>query len=78
VWSTGSTNPHNKEGDATFDGKEHAAEQPESTVNLSPSSSALSGEQDDITKKKDKGKIPVDYLTRNRDFNEDFEHYSKD
>nr|GFB01331.1 putative ribonuclease H-like domain-containing protein [Tanacetum cinerariifolium] len=41
-------------------------------------SSALSGEQDDITKKKDKGKIPVDYLTRNRDFNEDFEHYSKD
>nr|GEV16811.1 hypothetical protein [Tanacetum cinerariifolium] len=23
VWSTGSTNPQNKEGDATFDGKEH-------------------------------------------------------
>nr|GFD27122.1 retrovirus-related Pol polyprotein from transposon TNT 1-94 [Tanacetum cinerariifolium] len=50
------SNPSNKEGDATFDGKEHAAEQPESIVNLSPSSSALSGEQDDITKKKDKGK----------------------
>nr|GFA60407.1 retrovirus-related Pol polyprotein from transposon TNT 1-94 [Tanacetum cinerariifolium] len=34
----------NKEGDATFDGKEHNLEKPEYTVNLSPSSSALSGE----------------------------------
>nr|GEX64065.1 hypothetical protein [Tanacetum cinerariifolium] len=58
VWSTGSTNPQNKEGDATFDGKQHAAKQPELTVNLSPSSSALSREQDNITKKKDKGKSP--------------------
>nr|GFA51468.1 hypothetical protein [Tanacetum cinerariifolium] len=33
VWSTGSTNPHNREGDATID-----AEKPESTINLSPSS----------------------------------------
>nr|GEZ67300.1 putative ribonuclease H-like domain-containing protein [Tanacetum cinerariifolium] len=61
VWSTGLTNPQTKEGDATFDGNEHDAEKPESTVNLSPSSSALSGEQDDMTKKKDKGKSPVDY-----------------
>nr|GEX99607.1 hypothetical protein [Tanacetum cinerariifolium] len=38
VWSTGSSNPHNKEGDAAFDGKEHDAEKPESAVNLSPSS----------------------------------------
>nr|GEU71633.1 ribonuclease H-like domain-containing protein [Tanacetum cinerariifolium] len=73
VWSTGSTNPQNKEGDATFDGKEH-----ESTINLSLNSSALSGEQDDMTKKKGKGKSPVDYFTGNRDFNEDFEDYSKD
>nr|GFC51325.1 hypothetical protein [Tanacetum cinerariifolium] len=65
-------------GDATFDGKEHDAEKPESTVNLSPSSSALLGEQDNITKKKDKGKSPVDYFTGNRDFNKDFEDYSKD
>nr|GEX27251.1 ribonuclease H-like domain-containing protein [Tanacetum cinerariifolium] len=72
VWSTGSTNPQNKEEDATFDGKEH-----ESTVNLSPSSSALSGEQDDMTKKKNKGKSHVDYFTGNRDFNEDFEKYSE-
>nr|GEZ93553.1 ribonuclease H-like domain-containing protein [Tanacetum cinerariifolium] len=78
VWSTGSTNPQNKEGDATFDGKEHDAEKPESTINLSPSSSALSGEQDDMAKKKDKGKSPVDYFIGNRDFNKDFEDYFED
>nr|GFB07825.1 hypothetical protein [Tanacetum cinerariifolium] len=61
------TNPQNKEGDTTFDGKEH-----ESTVNLSPSSSALSREQDDMTKKKDKGNSHVDYFTGNRDFNKDY------
>nr|GEW66605.1 hypothetical protein [Tanacetum cinerariifolium] len=65
-------------GDATFDGKEHDAEKPESAVNLSPSSSALSGEQDDMTKKKDKGKSPVDYLTGNRDFNAVFDNFSED
>nr|GEU34572.1 retrovirus-related Pol polyprotein from transposon TNT 1-94 [Tanacetum cinerariifolium] len=78
VWSTGSSNPQNKEGDAAFDGKEHDAEKPESAFNLSPSSSALSGEQDDITKKKDKGKSPVEYFTGNRDLNADFEDYSED
>nr|GEX02523.1 hypothetical protein [Tanacetum cinerariifolium] len=78
VWSTGSTNSQNKEGNATFDDNEHSAEHPESTVNLSPSSNALSGEQDDITKKRDKGKSHVDYFTGNRDFNEDFEDYSED
>nr|GEU66250.1 hypothetical protein [Tanacetum cinerariifolium] len=40
VWSTGSSNLQNKEGDATFGGKEHDAEKPESAVNLSLSSSA--------------------------------------
>nr|GEU36654.1 uncharacterized mitochondrial protein AtMg00810-like [Tanacetum cinerariifolium] len=68
----------NKEGDAAFDGKEHDAEKPESVVNLFPSSSALSREQDDMIKKKDKGKSPVKYLTGNRDFNADFEDYSED
>nr|GEX22163.1 putative ribonuclease H-like domain-containing protein [Tanacetum cinerariifolium] len=76
--SLGKFEGKNKEGDATFAGNEHSAEHPESTVNLSPSSSALSGEQDDITKKRDKGKSHVDYFTGNRDFNEDFEDYSKD
>nr|GEV23543.1 ribonuclease H-like domain-containing protein [Tanacetum cinerariifolium] len=70
--------PKNKEGDATFDGKEHDAEKPESTVNLSPSSSALSREQDEMIKKKDKGKSHVKYLTGNRDCNADFEDYSED
>nr|GEZ15164.1 ribonuclease H-like domain-containing protein [Tanacetum cinerariifolium] len=78
VWSTSLTNPQNKEGAATFDGKEHDAEKPESTVNLSPSSSALSGEQDNITRKKNKGKSHVDYFTGNKDFNEDFEDYFED
>nr|GFD35299.1 hypothetical protein [Tanacetum cinerariifolium] len=61
VWSTGSSNPQNKEGDATFDGKENDAEKPESAVNLSPSSCALLGEQDDMTKKKDKEKKDIAY-----------------
>nr|GEV19501.1 putative ribonuclease H-like domain-containing protein [Tanacetum cinerariifolium] len=78
VWSTSSSNPQNKEGDAAFDGKEHDAEKPESAVNLSPSSSALSGEQDDMTKKKDKGKSPVEYFTGNKDLNANFKDYSKD
>nr|GEV19512.1 hypothetical protein [Tanacetum cinerariifolium] len=63
VWSTISSNPQNKEGDAAFDGKGHDAEKPESAVNLSPSIIALSGEQDDMTKKKDKGKSHVEYFT---------------
>nr|GFD08036.1 hypothetical protein [Tanacetum cinerariifolium] len=78
VWSTGSSNSQNKEGDVAFDGKEHNAEKPESAVNLSPSSSALSGEQDDTTKKKDKEKSHVEYFTGNRDLNADFEDYSED
>nr|GEY86644.1 hypothetical protein [Tanacetum cinerariifolium] len=57
---------------------EHDAEKPESAVNLSPSSSAQSGRQDDITKKKDKGKSPVEYFTGNKDSYVDSEDYSKD
>nr|GFA84093.1 hypothetical protein [Tanacetum cinerariifolium] len=68
----------NKEGDVAFDGKEHDTKKPESAVNLSLSSSARSGRQDDMTKKKDKGKSLVEYFTGNRDFNADFEDYSED
>nr|GEW38935.1 uncharacterized mitochondrial protein AtMg00810-like [Tanacetum cinerariifolium] len=78
VWSTGSTNPQNKEGDAAFDEKEHDAEKHESVANSSPSSSALSGEQDDMTKKRNIGKSPIEYFTGHRDLNENFEDYSKD
>nr|GEW95441.1 putative ribonuclease H-like domain-containing protein [Tanacetum cinerariifolium] len=78
VWSTGSSNPQNKEGEAAFDGKEYDAEKPESAVNLSPSSSALSREEDDMTKKKDKGKSHVEYFIGNRYFNAYFENYFED
>nr|GEY29205.1 hypothetical protein [Tanacetum cinerariifolium] len=40
VWSIGSLNLQNKEGDVAFDGKEHDAEKPESAVNLSPSTNS--------------------------------------
>nr|GEU65896.1 hypothetical protein [Tanacetum cinerariifolium] len=40
MWSSGSTNPQNYDGDAAFDGKEHDVDtkKPESEVNVSPSS----------------------------------------
>nr|GEY71097.1 putative ribonuclease H-like domain-containing protein [Tanacetum cinerariifolium] len=78
MWSTSSSNPQNKEGDDAFDEKEHDAEKPESAVNFSLSSSALSGEKDDMTKKKDKGKSHVKYFTGHKDLNADFENYSED
>nr|GEV26337.1 ribonuclease H-like domain-containing protein [Tanacetum cinerariifolium] len=76
--TAGNQSNSNAERDVTFDGKEHDAENPKSAVNLSPSSSALSGEQDDMTKKKDKGKSLVDYFTGNRDFNAVFDDFSKE
>nr|GEV76972.1 hypothetical protein [Tanacetum cinerariifolium] len=64
VWSFGSINPQNNDGDAAFDGKESDfdAKKPESEVNVSPCSSAQSRKQDDKTKKKAKGKSPVDTI----------------
>nr|GEU49525.1 hypothetical protein [Tanacetum cinerariifolium] len=58
MWSSGSINPQNNDKDAAFDGKEHDfdAKKPESEVNVSPSSSAQSGKQDDKTNKEAKGK----------------------
>nr|GFB07257.1 ribonuclease H-like domain-containing protein [Tanacetum cinerariifolium] len=58
VWSFGSTNPQNTDGDAAFDEKKH-----ESEVNASPSSSAQSKKHDDKTKREAKGKSPVDTNT---------------
>nr|GEX76323.1 putative ribonuclease H-like domain-containing protein [Tanacetum cinerariifolium] len=53
LWSSGSTNPQNNDGDATFDGKEHDfdAKKPESDVSVFPSSSAqdLSAEFEDCS-----------------------------
>nr|GEU97279.1 ribonuclease H-like domain-containing protein [Tanacetum cinerariifolium] len=66
VWSTSSSNPQNKDEDATFDGKEHDVDtkKPESAVNVSLTSSAQLGKQDDMTKKKAKGKISPIPTTR--------------
>nr|GEY99177.1 retrovirus-related Pol polyprotein from transposon TNT 1-94 [Tanacetum cinerariifolium] len=71
-------NKPNIAGDAAFDRKEHDAEKPKSAVNLSPSYSALLGEQDGMTNRKDKGKSHVEYFTRNRKLNAGFKDYSKD
>nr|GFC77388.1 hypothetical protein [Tanacetum cinerariifolium]GFC77452.1 hypothetical protein [Tanacetum cinerariifolium] len=53
VWSSGSSNPQNNDGDAAFDEKEHDfdAKKPESEVIVSPSSSAQLRKQDDKTMK---------------------------
>nr|GEZ19010.1 hypothetical protein [Tanacetum cinerariifolium] len=69
---------NSRTGDASFDDKEYDAEKPESAVNVSPTTSALSGEQDDNTNKRDKGKSPVESFIGNRDLNTDFKDYSKD
>nr|GFB83667.1 retrovirus-related Pol polyprotein from transposon TNT 1-94 [Tanacetum cinerariifolium] len=68
----------NKDGDAAFDGKEHEVDtkKPEFVVNVSSSSSAQSGKQDDKTKKKDKGKSFVNSFTRNKDLSAEFEDHS--
>nr|GFA22657.1 putative ribonuclease H-like domain-containing protein [Tanacetum cinerariifolium] len=75
LWSSGSTNPQNNDGDATFDGKEPDidAKKPESEVNVSPSRSAQSRKQDDKTKKEAKGKSPVESCTGYRDLSAEFE-----
>nr|GEV68558.1 hypothetical protein [Tanacetum cinerariifolium] len=68
----------NKDGDAAFNGKEHKVDtkKHESAVNVSPSSSAQSGKQDDKTKKKVKGKSSVESFTGNRDLSAEFEDHS--
>nr|GFA53947.1 copia protein [Tanacetum cinerariifolium] len=78
IVSFGSSNPQNKDGDAAFDGKEHEVDtkKPESTVNVSPSSSAQSGKQDGKTKKKAKGKSIVESFTENKDLIAEFEDHS--
>nr|GEX43529.1 retrovirus-related Pol polyprotein from transposon TNT 1-94 [Tanacetum cinerariifolium] len=78
MWSSGSTNPHNNDGDAAFDGKEPKFDKKkrEYKVNVSLSSSAQSRKQDDKTKKEAKGKNPVESFTGYRDLSAEFEDYS--
>nr|GEU91962.1 hypothetical protein [Tanacetum cinerariifolium] len=79
VWSSGSTNPQNYDGDDAFDEKEHDfdAKKLEFEVNVSPSSSAQSGKQDDKTKKKAKGKSHVESSTGYRHLSAEFEDCSE-
>nr|GEU55661.1 hypothetical protein [Tanacetum cinerariifolium] len=78
VWTSGSTNPQNNDGDAAFNGKEHDfdAKKPESEVNVSPSSSAQLRKQDDKTKKEARGKSLVESFTAYRDLSAEFEDCS--
>nr|GFB29699.1 hypothetical protein [Tanacetum cinerariifolium] len=61
VWSSGSTNPHNTDGDTAFDEKEPEsdAKKPESEVTVSPSNSAQSKKHDGKTKREAKCKSHV-------------------
>nr|GEX53648.1 hypothetical protein [Tanacetum cinerariifolium] len=80
VWCSGFINPHNTDGDVAFDGKEPKFDEkkPESTVNVSLSSSAQSKKQDDKTKREAKGKNPIESYTGYSDLSEEFEDYSED
>nr|GEW56946.1 hypothetical protein [Tanacetum cinerariifolium] len=78
VWSSGSTDPQNNDGDVAFDGKKHDfdAKNPESKVSVSPSSSAQLRKQDDKNKKEAKGKSPVKSFTGYRYLSAEFEDCS--
>nr|GEX91281.1 hypothetical protein [Tanacetum cinerariifolium] len=78
VWSSGSTNPQNTDGDAAFDEKEpeFKRRKPESKVIVSPSSNAQSKNHDDKTKRQAKGKSPVESFTRYRSLSAEFEDLS--
>nr|GEU35749.1 copia protein [Tanacetum cinerariifolium] len=77
VWSSGSTNPQNTNGDADFDKKEPEFDEkkPKSEVNVSTSSSAQSKKHDDKTKREAKGKSPVESFTGYKNLSVEFEDY---
>nr|GEU37839.1 putative ribonuclease H-like domain-containing protein [Tanacetum cinerariifolium] len=77
LWSFGSKDPQNIDGDATFEVKEpeFEVEKPESEVYVSTSSSAKTQKHDDKTKREAKGKSLVELLTGFRNLNEEFEDF---
>nr|GEV32613.1 ribonuclease H-like domain-containing protein [Tanacetum cinerariifolium] len=77
VWSSGSTNRQNNDEDVVFNEKEHNAKKPDSEVNVSPSSSAQTGKQDDKTKKNTKWKSLVESFIGYRDLSREFEDCSE-
>nr|GEU79109.1 putative ribonuclease H-like domain-containing protein [Tanacetum cinerariifolium] len=78
VWSFGSNNPQNTDGDVVFEGKESEfkGRKPESEVHVSPSSSVQSKKHDDKTKSKAKGKSPIESSTGYRNLSAEFEDFS--
>nr|GEZ15535.1 hypothetical protein [Tanacetum cinerariifolium] len=72
-----SSDKENNDEDATFDEKEHDTKKPESKVNVSLSSSAQTGKRDDKTKKKAKGKSPIESFMGYRDLSREFEDCSE-
>nr|GFA49736.1 hypothetical protein [Tanacetum cinerariifolium] len=75
VWSFGSTNHQNTDGDAAFDRKEPEFDEKkhESKLIVSLSSSAQPKKQYDKTKKEAKGKSPIESFTRYKDLSAEFE-----
>nr|GEX36619.1 hypothetical protein [Tanacetum cinerariifolium] len=78
VWSSGSINPQNTDGNAAFEVKEPEFEgrKPQPKIHVSPSSSAQSKKHDDKTKREAKGKSPVESSTRYRNLSVEFEDLS--
>nr|GEY38946.1 uncharacterized mitochondrial protein AtMg00810-like [Tanacetum cinerariifolium] len=78
VWSSGSKNPQNTDGDVAFEVKEPEFEgrKPEFEVHVSPSSSAHTKKHDDKTKRVAKGKSLVESLIGYRNLSAEFEDFS--
>nr|GEV26116.1 hypothetical protein [Tanacetum cinerariifolium] len=77
LWSFGSKDPYNTDGDATFKVKEPEFEgrKTESEVHVSPSSSAKTKKHDDNTKRKAKVKSPVELSTGYRNLSSEFKDF---
>nr|GEW01096.1 ribonuclease H-like domain-containing protein [Tanacetum cinerariifolium] len=80
VWSSGSTNPQNTNGDAAFEVKkpEFEGRKPQSKVYVSPSNSAQTKKHDDKTKREAKGKSPIESSTGYRNLSVEFEDFFDD
>nr|GEV18577.1 hypothetical protein [Tanacetum cinerariifolium] len=78
VWSSGSKNTQNTNGDAAFEDKEPEFEgrKPEYEVHVSPSSSAQTKKHDDKTKREAKGKNPIESSTGYRNLSAEFEDFT--
>nr|GFB22317.1 ribonuclease H-like domain, reverse transcriptase, RNA-dependent DNA polymerase [Tanacetum cinerariifolium] len=80
VWSFGSRNPQNTDGDAAIKVKkpEFEGRKPQSEIHVSPSSSAQTKKHDDKTKREAKGKIPGESLTGYRNLSAEFKDFSNE